>query len=244
MTHYYADKGFSKPGVTSIISDTHDKSNALLFWATRLVAQWIRENCPKEIVFDDMTKNDFYRVDEEDLTSAAKNFREVSKTALDIGSETHSAIEEWLKFNREPHNPRPEVLAAFVAFLEFWDLHKMEAISVEKSVYGDYWGGTLDFYGWFDGKLYVIDWKSSKNHYPNEHGPQIAAYRSEIKKPCDGCGVLRLDKITGLPDWKDYSKRYEKDLEHFRLMVPLYLHRHPKIAKGAGWIGYSFNQPF
>jgi hypothetical protein len=211
-------------------------------WSINMNNQWLTENCRKSPkghcagVYLDGQK---YLVSEEDFKTSAKNFREVSQKALDIGSDTHTAIEEWLKFGREPLDPRPEVLAAFVAFLEFWDLHKMEAIKIEHQVLGDYWGGTLDFYGLFDGKLYVIDWKSSKNHYPNEHGPQIAAYRSAVKSKVDGCGVLRLDKITGFPDWKDYSKRYEKDLEHFRLMVPLYLHRHPRIAKNAG-----YNSPF
>ena len=135
---------------------------------------------------------------------------------------------------------KPEVINAFNAFKEFYKEHEMKPLELEFSVYGDYWGGTLDYYGWFDGKLYVIDFKTSKNHYPNEHGPQIAAYRSRVNAKVEGCGVLRLDKITGLPDWKDYSKRYMKDLEHFNLMVPLYMHRHPRIARDAGWE----NKPF
>jgi hypothetical protein len=106
------------------------------------------------------------------------------------------------------------------------------------AVFGDYWGGRLDYYGLFDGKLYVIDFKTSKHHYIHEHGPQIAAYRSAVENvEVEGCGVLRLDKTTGYPDFKDYSKRYEKDLKEFQLMVPLYMHRHPRIARAAGWEG-------
>ena len=130
---------------------------------------------------------------------------------------------------------KDQVRAAFVAFLEFYADHKMEPFGLEFSVFGDYWGGTLDYVGKFDGKVYVIDFKTSKAHYVHEHGPQIAAYRSAVKTPVEGCGVLRLDKLTGYPDFKDYSKRYEKDLMEFKLMLPLYLHRHPKIAAGAGY---------
>lgn len=244
MTHYYNDGKYKKPGVTSIISDCHDKSGPLCQWSANMVVEWIKNN--KDIDTDlDSKGNLYYIISDDDLNNARMNYRDVSEKALNIGSEAHAAIEEWLKFNREPLDPRPEVLAAFVAFLEFWDEHKMEAIKIEHSVIGDYWGGTLDYYGMFDDKYYVIDFKTSKYHYPNEHGPQIAAYRSALEKSqtikpfefdtVDGCGVLRLDKLTGYPDFKDYSKRYEKDLEHFRLMVPLYLHRHPRIAKGAGY---------
>ncbi len=237
MPHRYEHNGFSKPSVTEIIGDCNDKSNALLPWATKAVCEWLRQNCDLERG-EDITKNDYYRVDEEDLRYARKNYRDISQTALDIGSEVHKAVEVWLKTGREPKDPRDEVLAGFVAFLEFYDEHNMDPIEggLEMAVHGDYWGGRLDYYGMFDGKIYVIDFKTSKNHYIHEHGPQIAAYRSAVKTPCDGCGVLRLDKTTGYPDFKDYSKRYETDLREFELMVPLFLHRHKKIAKAAGYL--------
>jgi hypothetical protein len=228
MTHYYKDGKWSKPGVTSIIADSHDKSGPLTQWAANMVVKWIHQNVGQEEI-------GIFPVTDEHLEKARFNYREVSQTALDIGSEVHHAIEIWLQTKQEPINPKDEVLSAFVAFLEFYDEHEMEPIKLEHSVIGDYWGGTLDYYGWFDGKLYVIDFKSSKGHYIHEHGPQIAAYRSEVKEPCDGCAVLRLDKTTGYPDFKDYSKRWKKDLKEFKLMVPLYMHRHPRIAKAAGW---------
>jgi len=226
-SHYY-DKGeFKLPSVTTIISDCNDKSAALTNWAAAQACEWIRTNSKR-----------FYEewiVTEDDLANAAKNFREVSNKALEIGSMTHAAIEEWLQTGKEPQDPLPEVTNAFLAFLEFWDEHHMKTVFTEFSVYGDYWGGTLDWYGRYDDKYYVIDWKTSKYHYPNEHGPQIAAYRSRVNTKVQGCGILRIDKETGYPDFKDYSKRYIKDLEHFNLMVPLYLHRHPRIASAAGY---------
>ena len=238
MPHRYPHNNFIKPSVTEIISASNDKSPALMPWAARMVCVWINQNCPKPPRGNSLSGDD-YCVSEEDLDNARKNYRDVSKDALDIGSTVHADIEHWLKTGKEPQNPRDEVLSAFVAFLEFFDAHKMKTLEIEFSVYGDYWAGTLDWYGEYDGKLYVWDWKTSKYHYPNEHGPQIAAYRSRVNAKVEGCGVLRIDKTTGYPDPKDYSKRYLKDLEHFNLMVPLYLHRHPRIAKAAG-----FQPPF
>ena len=240
MTHYYDRDEFKLPSVTSIISDCSNKSGPLTQWAANMTVEWIKANCAASQVEFDET---LWTVTQEDLNSARFNFREVSQEALDIGSAVHSAIETWLKHGKEPINPSEQVLAGFVAFLEFYDKHDMKPRELEFSVYGDYWAGTLDYYGWFNEKRYVIDLKTSKAHYPDEHGPQIAAYRSALSETThyiiDGCGILRLDKETGYPDFKDYSKRYEKDLKTFFLMKELYLHRHPKIAKKAG-----FNPPF
>lgn len=232
MSHKYKHNGLILPSVTTIISDSNDKSAPLTQWAANMVCGWIRENC--RATYNWESQEELYEVYSDELDKARFNFRNVSKKALKIGSETHSAIEEWLKTGNEPINPQEQVLSAFVAFLEFFDEHKMKPIELEFSVYGKYWGGTLDYYGWFDDKKYIIDFKTSKSHYSGEHGPQIAAYRSAVPD-VDGSGVLRLDKETGFPDFKDYSNRHEKDLKEFNLMLPLYLHRHPRIAKAAGW---------
>ena len=142
MTNYYDHEGFKKPGVTSIIADSHDKSGPLTQWAANMVVKWIQKNCEFQIVSDDMTKNDYYRVDEEDLNDARFNYRQVSEDALEIGSEVHHAIEIWLQTGQEPISPREEVLSGFVAFLEFYDKHEMKPFKLEHSVFGDVWGGT------------------------------------------------------------------------------------------------------
>ena len=131
---------------------------------------------------------------------------------------------------------KQKVLAGFVAFLEWRDAVKLEPIALEETVYGNCWGGTLDFRGLLDGKPYVIDFKTSKAIYASDYGPQIAAYKSTFDN-VDGCGILRLDKETGLPEWKDFSKRYESDLNVFNKMVELFMARHPIISKKAGWEG-------
>ena len=38
----------------------------------------------------------------------------------------------------------------------------------------------------------------------------------------DGMGVLRLDKVTGLPEFKDYSKNYDKCLRTFKALCEYY----------------------
>ncbi|GAG76696.1 unnamed protein product [marine sediment metagenome] len=60
---------------------------------------------------------------------------------------------------------------------------------------------------------------------------------SEKGNLVQGHGVLRLDKESGLSDYKDHSKRFDKDWKEFSLSKELYFARHPRIAA-------QFNKPF
>jgi len=230
MTRYYKSGDCKLPSVTTIISDCTDKSGPLTQWAANQVVEWIRQNVPQDMVHS--YQKGAYVLYEGDLGNARFHFREVSKEALDVGSAVHHAIEHYLKSGEEPKDPPEQVLAGFIAFLEWADSHQMKTKQVEATVYGDYWAGTLDWYGVFEGEITVIDFKTSKALYP-EYRYQIAAYRSCTDATASG--VLRLDKETGMPEYKDYSKSYEKDLAVFNAMVNLYMLRHPRVAKGAGW---------
>ncbi len=237
------------PRCTTIIDDCTNKGGALTQWAANMVVEWIRENNEYEPYADKKGEyaGNYYYVSEKGLNDARFNFREVSQKALDIGSEVHDMIEHHLKTGMELEAKTDEAHNAFGAFLNWADENDLKPIQIEQKVYGDRWAGTLDFYGYFNDKLYVIDWKSSKAHYL-EMRYQVAAYRSAVKiddghyhshgmkghkkyKQIDGCGVLRLDKETGLPDFKDHSKTYESDLAIFNAMVDLYFLRHPRIRK-------------
>jgi ATP-dependent exoDNAse (exonuclease V) beta subunit len=234
------------PSVTQIISDCTDSSAPLMQWSANQCREWIKENVGQQEI-------GIYPVTDEHLDEMRFNFRKVSQKALDIGSEVHNAIEEYLEIElyeieetwggkAVPQLSCKEAQNALDAFFEWKLEHNLKPISLEQTVYGDGWAGTLDFYGYFNGQLYVIDWKSSKAHYP-EMRYQVAAYRwaterLPLEEPftyprVDGSGILRLDKETGLPDWKDHSKTYKQDLNIFNRMVDLYFERHPIIRKRA-----------
>ena len=219
MARYYKYQGKDLPSVTTITGQL-DKP-ALTAWAA---------NAACDCILDEIGKLSFPLVAPQTLhsiiESARSNFRKVSRTALDIGSRVHAAVEEFLQSGRQPFRPEPAVLSAFTAFLEWKDAHQVKPIALENTVYGDGFAGTEDFYGWFDGKLYVVDWKSSKGIYP-EMRYQVAAYRS-THEDAVGCGILRLDKETGLPEWKDTSETYESDLEVFNTLKALWWQTHKK----------------
>ena len=277
----YTKDGIKYPRCTNIIGDCTDKSGALVGWATACCIEWIRENYPSD------TYPGCYLVCGEELNQARFAYKTVSDKALDVGSQVHAFIELYLnsKINKsettlkmvDKYEKLPgEVQNAFDAFQNWEKDHNLKPIELEKTVYGSRWAGTLDFYGYFDDKLYVIDWKTSKPRnkktgkgiYP-ENRYQVAAYRYAIqngvyeeatiyandisyqamhdggrhepllphyydyiaKNGVQGCGVLRLDKETGMPDWCDTSKTYKQDLRVFNRMVDLYFERHPIVAK-------------
>ena len=255
MSHKYKKDGFEYPSVTTIISDCTDKSGALTQWAANMTSQyaisWIDDHSYCDLNTGSWVVDSEHM--EEVLEDARFNFRNVSQEALDIGSAVHDAIEYYLIKGMTPELKDDKAKSGFDAFLKFEDDHKLKPLGLEETVYGNCWAGKLDYRGLFDGKKYVIDWKSSKAIYASDYGPQIAAYRSTFDD-VEGCGILRLDKLTGEPEWKDFSKRYESDLNIFNKMVELYFARHPIISKKAGWKGeltedqkidiYETNFPF
>ena len=99
------------------------------------------------------------------------------------------------------------------------------------------------WWGMFDDKEYVLDWKTSKKLYKESHY-QVAKYRELYNylsfpkvgsKSCVmGCGIVRIDKKTGLPEFRDTTKTYKKDLAVFEAMVDLFYLRHPRLRKEAG----------
>ena len=86
--------------------------------------------------------------------------------------------------------------------------------------------GTLDAVAKLkDGRIVVIDFKSSKGFYDG-YDLQIAAYRNCYEKmkqdEVDGQGVLRLDKETGIPEYKDFSENHLRNIICFKSLLDVY----------------------
>ena len=224
--------GIKWPTPSNIIGDVNDKSHALIPWATGAYSTYIDENCEYDPVLNG------YFVSNDDMNKARWYYKEISNRALDVGSAVHDAIRVWIISGTEPSNPDDQVVNAFLAFLEFWDANEMETIVAEQRFYMDDWSGMFDWYGLFNGKKYILDWKSSKDFY-REMRIQTAAYRggwSESGNEVEGHGVVRLDKEDGMCHFKDYSKFFDDDWREFLLSKELYFARHPRIRK-------QFNKP-
>lgn len=186
-----------------------------MYWAVGLAMDYIRQNRGLGLSLDEL------------LERAAKNWKTVKEEAADIGSEIHGLIERYIKDGRDALGQyRPEVEHGFLAFLEWEKAHGVAWIKSEMPIVSKQFGyaGTLDAICMYEGRPYVIDFKSSKSFY-DTFGMQIAAYRSaavEMGHKVEGMGILRLDKVTGAPEWKDYSKDYAQDRIAFLALLEFY----------------------
>ena len=131
---------------------------------------------------------------------------------------------------------KKQARSGFNAFLKWMDENRVKPIGIERTVYGKCWAGTLDLDATINDKRYISDFKTSKAIYTSDYGPQIAAYKSTYDPgEIEGTAIIRFDKATGDFEWKDFTKRYESDLNVFNKMVELFMARHKIIAKKAGW---------
>uniref|UniRef100_A0A6M3LEW0 Putative PD-(D/E)XK nuclease superfamily protein n=1 Tax=viral metagenome TaxID=1070528 RepID=A0A6M3LEW0_9ZZZZ len=229
---YYKYNGKKLPSVTTITGQL-DKPG-LTYWAAGCACDFIlneieenkytgQEGPPGPRLID---ANLLYPI----IETARKNFRKVSSQALDIGSAVHNAIEHYLKTGQEPQAPSNQVLSAFLAFLEWLDKWETwETLYTEHTLYADRFAGMTDWIVRLNGKLTLIDFKTSKQpsnnkSYP-EWGYQTAAYRS-CHEGVEANAILRLDKESGIPSYYDLSSTYEHDVKVFNVLTDLYYLTH------------------
>lgn len=226
MGNYYKKDDVKYPRVNAIIGQL-DKPG-LVYWAA---------NCACDYIIGEVENADVLNVPTgalyKTIEGARHNFRKVSGKAKDIGSMVHGAVEHWLKTGEEPDDSIPEVLAGFIAFLEWMDENKIkreDTLETEKTVYHripdehtqEYlrYAGTYDWLVKWDGDVWLIDFKTSKAFYP-EYNYQVAAY-GQAETVANKLGLLRLDKVTGYPEFKDTTDTYRKDAEVFNTLVKLW----------------------
>jgi len=226
------------PSVTSIIG-LLDKSDALIPWAVNCAVTYIDQN--KEQDFEILLQN--ARNEWRTIRDTAADIgKEVHNLIEQYIKQQIAGIKP-----KPVHHDNDKVVHGFLAFLE-WEKENVDCWTMaEKPIFSEKYGyaGTLDAVVKLKtGLLYVIDFKSSKGFYDG-FAKQIAAYRSAILEcsgknvhivgpygeynieypiinNIDGMGILRLDKLTGEPEWKDYSKQYERKLQSFLELLEFY----------------------
>lgn len=207
MIRSYTIDGVEFPSVTTVL-DCLGKGDALMHWAVGQATTYIRQNRGLGLSLDEL------------LEKASKNWMTVKEEAAGIGSEIHDLIEKYIQHGKDAVGQyRPEVTHGFLAFLEWERAHGVKWLKSEFQIVSHVYGyaGTLDAICIYEDRPYVIDFKSSKGFY-DTFGMQIAAYRlaaEEMGHKVEGTGILRLDKVTGDPEWKDYSKTYDRDQAAF-----------------------------
>lgn len=206
--------GYMYTGVTTILQVR--AKDFLKFWATKCNYEYMLENW-------DHTK--LYTKDEkEELLLAAKNAHaRVTRKANDIGSKAHSWISDYIKHKiangglirdqkklKEDLPDEKEAKNAIRAFLKWEKDNDVEWIVSEQLVASDkhLFAGTLDALGNVNGKLTLIDFKTSsmisEDYYLQTAGYQIALEEMEVYP--EQRMILRFEKLSE-EDWKQKNKK-------------------------------------
>jgi len=243
--HHYHIDGDDYVRTTYILDNFINKAPGLMQWSANLASEYQvgkLEEFFKEHggSFTELTMPAV----QEFANEARFNYKQVANRAKDIGKIVHTYIERHIKEGKgsvyhEIIEEGPEVKNAFEAFLKWEAKNVVRWIASELTVYSTKYkyAGTLDTIVELQGKyegIYLTDWKSSKA-FRKEYGLQVAAYKSafldmgldktmlKIDNPDElKQGVLRLDKETGKPYFKDYSPNYQSSQMAFIFLLSAY----------------------
>ena len=122
---------------------------------------------------------------------------DVLDNAANKGSIVHNAIENYLKFGIEDISE--EYKPYFLAFLRFLSDKQPNILATEKKVYHKFlrYAGTVDFICEIDGKVYLIDFKTTAVLMKMLTEVQLEAYKKALEShgiKIDAKAVLHLRK--------------------------------------------------
>ncbi|HEB41540.1 MAG TPA: hypothetical protein ENI08_00790 [Candidatus Dependentiae bacterium] len=218
------------------------------------------ENECMVILYDDMAKllKDA-RFHYKEVSQEAKDIGSQVHGIIERHIKTNLAgkIPVYLELNKDPAVNPDEVHNGYNAFLEWEKKFVVRYIETEQTIFHaqELFGGTLDCIAELKDGIYCIDFKASKGFYDG-YGKQVASYkfaRESVKEPTtlnvktrddrefsctlnpikiDGIGVLRLDKETGQPEWKDYSSKYDRKIKSFLALLDFWYKDKNRQLKG------------
>lgn len=147
-------------------------------------------------------------------------YRDVLNRAANLGTEAHSAIENYLREKLEDNTNIP-----FLGFLSWYNTITqdiklpIEVLKIEHRLTCKWFGGTMDALLKIGNKIYLVDFKTS-NYVTSNYFLQLAAYRFMLKIQegidIDGVIVLQLDKDE--PGFNEYLLDFSNP-EHSSFML-------------------------
>ncbi len=165
-----------KPSPVSVTTVTSladfGKSSALQSWAINMCLEVLRDR----IKPDQIHGAQFL---EEAFADAKANYRNVKKTAADVGTQAHYALERYFSGDPDHAPPLPgtPIRACYDSALEWYGQRKIETICNEGRVYSRNTKviGTLDHLARISDVPSILDFKASKHVY-STYVLQISAY--------------------------------------------------------------------
>lgn len=179
-TVYKNAKGERLPSVTTITGARKAGIEGLLVWANR-------------------------------LGQDGKDHREVRDSAAEAGTLAHAMVENSIHgrdpMEGVPDNLSPEVVVqaknGFSAFEQWSRVMKVDYVATETPIVSELYqfGGTPDAIAKIDGRMMLLDWKTSNGIY-GDYLIQLAAYRWLWEENTEGqdiayCFLLRFGKEHG-----------------------------------------------
>lgn len=176
-----------------------DKSGALIGWAIKLMKLFL-------LAMIDIGAE----ITAEKIEEAAKQHMIKKKEAGDIGTEIHKLAEKFIKGEKYELPTDERVVNGFNAFLDFQRQYKIKWLFSEEIVgyvVGQevLYAGIVDALGEIDGKLVLIDFKSSKGIY-SEMYFQVAAYQMAVEQMMKN-GTIRDEVKKAVSKYKKIDYR-------------------------------------
>lgn len=208
--HRYEWQGTPVPGVTSILRRL--AKPALIQWAADMACKFIIENCQQPV-------EGYWTVGAGDLDAARLAHAQMRDAAGSVGKDVHTYAEDLLSGRNVALPEDDTVRRAVSAFGEWRAKHDIEPLALERRVLSKRWfyAGTTDFFGKIDGRMSVLDFKTSSAIY-DEMWLQTMAYEIALREEL-GLDrnaeivrwIVRLDKKTGKFEAVDqgYSAAHE-----------------------------------
>jgi hypothetical protein len=205
-------------GVTTICHIL-DKSQVLIPWACKMMAQKILGTIPSTEELQGLNYDSFTKV----VNSSKSAHREKLEDAGNVGHIAHAWIESYIKAVLEKDGPLIEqILGSFpaedraksacIAALDWMHQHNVRWLGTERKIYSKYYkyAGTMDGLcvadscdnpnccrSQFKDRLTIADWKTS-NYLYVEFILQTAAYKQayqeETKQKVEDIWIIRLGK--------------------------------------------------
>lgn len=206
--HRFKVNGESVPGVTSI-TGIIDKSGPLIYWAVNLATDYLKN------IIQAGTIISYGHIEE-----AASQHTIKKEDAANAGTLVHKWAERFITGKETGENIEdPRIKNGVFAFLKWVKDTNIKFRDSEFIVYSKKhkYAGILDLVAEIDGKLVLVDFKTSKSIY-NEMRYQVAAYQCAYEEmtgnKIDHRIIVRFDKETG--DFEAVKlDNYKKDLKVF-----------------------------
>ena len=162
------------------------------------------------------------------------NNKSILKEAANIGSLTHESIEKFLKTEEEPVDRFTAFESFKMWYNDVWVNNHVEILGQEETLSCDLFMGTYDLLLKINGKIYLMDFKTS-NHVSYKYCMQLAAYRYMLRlnknMNVDGCIILQLNKTN--PGYNEFFLNFDNpehlsyinDCEEAFLMLAMLYHK-------------------